>query len=132
VEDNDWWLGQATKVDRNAVRARWSVPDSAAVVLFCAKLQQWKRPSDALQAFAAADVPGSYLVFAGSGPLGPQLDADAKRLTSVASRKPYKELKAWAIRISCFRNTDMARRRGFGAIAGLKRSSNRRRCPAVR
>jgi glycosyltransferase involved in cell wall biosynthesis len=80
VVDNDWWLEEAAKADRNAVRARWNVPESAAVALFCAKLQEWKRPGDVLKAFAAANVPGSYLVFAGSGPLGAELDADAKQL----------------------------------------------------
>ena len=42
--DNDWWIEQSDKVDRRAVRERWNVPDDAVAVLFCAKLQQWKRP----------------------------------------------------------------------------------------
>jgi|HubBroStandDraft_1064217.scaffolds.fasta_scaffold09499_1 glycosyltransferase involved in cell wall biosynthesis len=80
VVDNDWWLQQAAKADRKAVRERWNVPAEAAVALFCAKLQDWKRPGDVLRAFASADVPGSYLVFAGSGPLASQLEVDAKQL----------------------------------------------------
>src|SRR5438876_1873977 len=36
------------------------------VVLFCAKLQPWKRPTDLLRAFAAAAVPDTVLVFARS------------------------------------------------------------------
>jgi glycosyltransferase involved in cell wall biosynthesis len=80
VVDNDWWRERAASADRGAVRARWEVPADAAVVLFCAKLQEWKRPDDLLQAFAAAAVPGSYLVFAGAGPLGPQLEARARQL----------------------------------------------------
>ncbi|MGB6546894.1 MAG: glycosyltransferase [Candidatus Acidiferrales bacterium] len=80
VVDNEWWCEHAANVDRSAVRAQWGVPVEAAVVLFCAKLQQWKRPSDVLEAFAAAAVPGSHLVFAGAGPLGPQLEAQAKQL----------------------------------------------------
>jgi glycosyltransferase involved in cell wall biosynthesis len=80
VVDNDWWTDQAARADRAAVRALWDVPAEASVVLFCAKLQEWKRPNDVLQAFAAAAVPDSYLVFAGSGPLGPRLEADAKQI----------------------------------------------------
>ncbi len=66
--DNDWWTGQAAMVDRWAVRAAWNIPADAAVALFCAKLQLWKGPADLLEAFARADVPNSYLVFAGDGP----------------------------------------------------------------
>ena len=50
--DNDWWIEQSAKVDRRAVRARWNVPDDALAILFCAKLQPWKRPQDLLRAFA--------------------------------------------------------------------------------
>ena len=50
--DNDWWTEQSKRVDRGAVRARWNVPADACVVLFCAKLQPWKRPQDLLAAFA--------------------------------------------------------------------------------
>jgi glycosyltransferase involved in cell wall biosynthesis len=69
VVDNDWWVKQAAKVDRGAVRADWRIPDHASIALFCAKLQPWKVPLDLLEAFAAANVPDSYLVFAGDGPL---------------------------------------------------------------
>jgi glycosyltransferase involved in cell wall biosynthesis len=65
--DNDWWSEQAAKSDRSAVRAAWSVPPNASVALFCAKLQPWKGPTDLLDAFARANVPDSYLVFAGDG-----------------------------------------------------------------
>ncbi|MGC1188528.1 MAG: glycosyltransferase family 4 protein [Candidatus Acidiferrales bacterium] len=80
VVDNDWWLDQAAGADRDAVRRRWGVPAEGLVVLFCAKLQEWKRPGDVLEAFAVANVPGSYLVFAGAGPLSAQLQARAKDL----------------------------------------------------
>jgi glycosyltransferase involved in cell wall biosynthesis len=85
VVDNDWWREHAASADRSAVRARWAVRADAAVVLFCAKLQDWKRPEDVLQAFAVAAVPASYLVFAGAGPLGPHLEARARQL-GVADR----------------------------------------------
>lgn len=78
--DNDWWIEQSAKVDRRAVRAHWNVPDDAVAILFCAKLQPWKRPHDILRAFARADVEGSCLVFAGDGPLRGDLEAEVKSL----------------------------------------------------
>jgi hypothetical protein len=39
-------------VDREATRRAWEPDD--AVVLFCAKLQPWKRPFDLLNEFAKA------------------------------------------------------------------------------
>jgi glycosyltransferase involved in cell wall biosynthesis len=78
--DNQWWIDQAAHVNRSAVRAEWGVPDDAAVVLFCAKLQPWKRPHDLLRAFAKANVKGAYLVFAGDGPLRTALEAEARSL----------------------------------------------------
>ncbi len=80
VVENEWWLERASAVDRNGVRATWGVPPEASVVLFCAKLQHWKRPEDVLRAFARASVPNSYLVFAGDGPLRAALAERAKEL----------------------------------------------------
>jgi glycosyltransferase involved in cell wall biosynthesis len=54
-------------------------------VLFCAKLQPWKRPADLLRAFAKADISDALLVFAGEGPLRSQLESEAAGL-GVASR----------------------------------------------
>ncbi len=68
VVDNDWWLAQSARVDRAAVRASWGASPEDAVVLFCAKLQPWKRPLDLLQAFAKANIPKALLVFAGDRP----------------------------------------------------------------
>jgi len=78
--DNEWWMAESAKVDRSAVRAAWGVSASDAVVLFCAKLQPWKRPLDLLHAFAKAKVSNAHLVYAGEGPLRGQLQAEAKRL----------------------------------------------------
>jgi len=50
------------------------------VVLFCAKLQPWKRPLDVLRAFAKADIAKAQLVFAGEGPLRAQLQTEAASL----------------------------------------------------
>ena len=80
VVDNDWWLAQSALVDREAVRASWGASPNTAVILFCAKLQQWKRPLDLLQAFAQADVANSLLVFAGEGPLRESLQSEVARL----------------------------------------------------
>ncbi|MBD2358436.1 glycosyltransferase family 4 protein [Tolypothrix sp. FACHB-123] len=78
--DNDWWSSQVTLVDVKAIREQWNIPENAHVILFCAKLQPWKRPHDSLRAFAKANVSGSYLVFAGDGPLRLELEAEAKAL----------------------------------------------------
>lgn len=80
VVHNEWWMGQAARVDRVAVRRDWNIPAEAPVVLFCAKLQPWKRPQDLLHAFASANVPGSYLVYAGDGPMRGELEALARTL----------------------------------------------------
>lgn len=85
VVDNDWWQGKASRLDRAEVRARWEVPCDAVTVLFCAKLQPWKRPMDVLRAFAKANVANAYLVFAGEGPLRNELEAETCKL-DVADR----------------------------------------------
>ncbi|MGH9865713.1 MAG: glycosyltransferase family 4 protein [Candidatus Acidiferrales bacterium] len=78
VVHNEWWIEQAAHVDRVAVRHNWNIPADAPVVLFCAKLQPWKRPDDLLRAFARANVSGSYLVYAGDGPMRNELEVEAK------------------------------------------------------
>jgi glycosyltransferase involved in cell wall biosynthesis len=80
VVENEWWSEHAATVDRTAVRRAWGVPDEAPVVLFCAKLQSWKRPQDLLRAFAACGVPGAHLIFAGEGPLREELKSEAHSL----------------------------------------------------
>jgi len=88
VVHNEWWLEQAARVDRAAVRRNWNIPAEAPVVLFCAKLQPWKRPQDLLRAFASANVPGSYLVYTGDGPLKSDLEMEAKAL-GIADRTRF-------------------------------------------
>jgi glycosyltransferase involved in cell wall biosynthesis len=80
VVDNDWWIAQSRLVDRDAVRASWGSRPGTSVILFCAKLQPWKRPLDLLQAFAQANLGNSVLVFAGEGPLREALQSEAARL----------------------------------------------------
>jgi glycosyltransferase involved in cell wall biosynthesis len=83
--DNDWWIQASSKVNRAEVRQSWGAAPDTAVVLFCAKLQAWKRPLDLLRAFAKAGLSNALLVFAGEGPLRAQLQAEADTL-GVASR----------------------------------------------
>ena len=78
--DKDTWITRLKKFDRQTVRTFWSVPPEAPVVLYCAKLQPWKRPLDLLRAFSKANLSGSYLVYAGEGPQRPELEREAKSL----------------------------------------------------
>jgi glycosyltransferase involved in cell wall biosynthesis len=78
--DNEWWIERSAKVDRKTVRTRWNVPNDAIAILFCAKLQPWKRPQDLLRAFAQLADLNAYLVFAGEGPLRSALEAEARSL----------------------------------------------------
>lgn len=80
VVDNEWWISQAAQVNRSLVRQQWNIPEEAWVVLYCAKLQPWKRPEDLLHAFAKAAIDNAYLVLAGDGPLRTQLEIAAKNL----------------------------------------------------
>jgi glycosyltransferase involved in cell wall biosynthesis len=80
IVDNDWWITQAQQADPVTTRAQLKIPLEVPVVLFCAKLQPWKRPQDVLRAFARADVPNSYLIFAGEGPLRKSLEEEAQVL----------------------------------------------------
>jgi glycosyltransferase involved in cell wall biosynthesis len=80
VVDNDWWTAAASAADRAAVRRAWNVPLDATVFLFCAKLQPWKRPQDLLTAFAGADAPNAFAMFAGEGPLRSDLERAAAAL----------------------------------------------------
>jgi glycosyltransferase involved in cell wall biosynthesis len=78
--DNEWWMRQAASVDREAVRASWGAAPSDAVILFCAKLQPWKRPGDLLRAYAQAQLGNAVLVIAGEGPLRGELESQAAAL----------------------------------------------------
>lgn len=69
VVDNNWWVQQSLAINRSDARAKMAIPPGAALALYCAKLQPWKRPDLLLEAFADAQVPGAYLAFAGDGPL---------------------------------------------------------------
>jgi glycosyltransferase involved in cell wall biosynthesis len=78
--DNDWWMAESEKVDREAVRAGWGATPQTTVILFCAKLQPWKRPVDLLRAFAQANLSDALLIYAGEGALHRDLEQEAAAL----------------------------------------------------
>jgi glycosyltransferase involved in cell wall biosynthesis len=78
--DNDWWLARSREIDRAAVRESWGVGSDTGVVLFCAKLQPWKRPQDLLQAFAQAKLENAVLIIAGDGPLRGEMEGEVAAL----------------------------------------------------
>jgi glycosyltransferase involved in cell wall biosynthesis len=78
--DNAWWLEQSDRVNRAQVRKKWNIPEEAVVLLFCAKLQDWKRPQDLLRAFGALCDRSAFLVFAGDGALRSALEAETLSL----------------------------------------------------
>jgi len=75
--DNDWWMSQSEKVDCEAVRTSWGATSQTTVILFCAKLQPWKRPLDLLRAFAQANLSDALLIFAGEGMERQKLEKEA-------------------------------------------------------
>jgi glycosyltransferase involved in cell wall biosynthesis len=78
--DKDSWVERTRACDREAVRREWNIEKDAPVVLYCAKLQTWKRPLDLLRAFATAGVSTACLVFAGDGPQRSELEVEVRRL----------------------------------------------------
>ena len=86
--DNDWWIAEAAKVDRYTERAKLGIHERELAILFCAKLQPWKRPMDLLQAFAKASLDNAKLIFAGEGPQRAELETEAARL-GIASRVAF-------------------------------------------
>ena len=88
VVNNDWWTERASQANRSEVRKRWGVPEQAVVIVFSAKLQPWKRPTDLLRAFARIPAANAYLIFVGDGPLRRDLESEA-RLLGVADRARF-------------------------------------------
>ena len=80
VVDNDYIAAAAARADRKKTREGLQVPDGAVVAMLCAKFLPRKRPQDAVEAFARANVEGSYLVMVGDGPLADSLRDQAARL----------------------------------------------------
>lgn len=80
VVDNDYIAAIASRTNRDKIREEWRVPGDGVVAVFCAKFLPRKRPHDALRAFAQANVPNSYLILIGEGPLGDSLKAEVEQL----------------------------------------------------
>jgi glycosyltransferase involved in cell wall biosynthesis len=80
VVDNEWWMTQSAGTDRAAVRASLHIPLNAPTILFCAKLQPWKRPMDVLEAFGKLNQTQAVLVFAGEGPLRQSLERRTEQM----------------------------------------------------
>jgi glycosyltransferase involved in cell wall biosynthesis len=78
--DNDWWIGQSRNANRDKVRTAWGTGPETVVILFCAKLQPWKRPQDLVHAFARAQLQNALLVYAGDGPQRHHLELQASQL----------------------------------------------------
>lgn len=78
--DNDSWVARSQCVDRNEVRSCWGAGPDTCVILFCAKLQAWKRPLDLLRAFALASLPDAILIYVGDGAQRVDLQGEAVRL----------------------------------------------------
>jgi glycosyltransferase involved in cell wall biosynthesis len=78
--DNDWWSSHSASVDRDAVRSSWGASSSTLVILFCAKLQPWKRPLDLMRGFAKANLSNGLLIFAGDGAQRNELESEASKL----------------------------------------------------
>jgi glycosyltransferase involved in cell wall biosynthesis len=75
--DNDWWLAQANAINRDDARKSLGFAPTEKIILFCAKLQPWKRPMDLLHAFASAAIPNAKLIFAGDGAQRAELEKEA-------------------------------------------------------
>jgi glycosyltransferase involved in cell wall biosynthesis len=78
--DNDWWMAHSKAVNRNEIRSSWRAGPNTFVILYCAKLQPWKRPLDLLRAFALADLSNAVLIYAGDGAQRAELEKEASRL----------------------------------------------------
>jgi glycosyltransferase involved in cell wall biosynthesis len=77
--DNDYFFKSSERADRKGKREKWRVPESAPVVLYCAKLLPRKRPQDMIAAFSRLRdfdpkiYDSAYLVLAGEGPMREEL-----------------------------------------------------------
>lgn len=75
--DNARFQAAAASISSSETRRTFGISEDAPVVLFAGKLVPWKRPDLLLRAFAAAAPPDARLVFAGTGPMLRDLQAEA-------------------------------------------------------
>ena len=97
VVDNEYIAQNAIARSVSDVREELNLPQDATVVVFCAKFIPRKRPQDVIAAFAKANVPNSYLVMIGDGPLRESLTAQVTELgiedrTRFTGLVPYSKL----------------------------------------
>jgi glycosyltransferase involved in cell wall biosynthesis len=76
-----------------AWRRDLGIPDDHFVFLYAAKLEPRKRPIELLEAFFAADLPKTTLLFVGSGELEEALRARAKTRNEKTKRRKGQETK---------------------------------------
>ena len=67
-------------MDRDVIRGNWGGTSDTSVILYCAKLQTWKRPQDLLRAFAQAKLSDALLIYVGDGALRQELEREATAL----------------------------------------------------
>jgi len=80
--DNTFFATAAGRLapERDAIRARWRLPDDALVCLFAGKLVEKKRPIDVLRAIERLPGRNVWALFAGDGELRYECEAEAERL----------------------------------------------------
>ncbi|HZY87165.1 MAG TPA: glycosyltransferase family 4 protein [Gemmataceae bacterium] len=83
--DNDRFSAARPQAEREARewRRELGIDEGRRVVLFAGKYEEKKRPLDLLEAFRAAAVPGTTLLFVGGGPLEGELRRRAEGFSSV-------------------------------------------------
>ena len=83
-------IAQFSSGDATVARLALGISDSVPIVLFCSRIDEQKRPVDAVRIFADAtqDAPNSVLLFVGSGDLEAQVLTTANEL-GVADRVKF-------------------------------------------
>lgn len=69
VIDDIWWKTEAGIIDKDKSRRKYNIKSDELLYVFCAKLQNWKRPQDAINAFIKAGLKKSKLILIGEGNL---------------------------------------------------------------
>lgn len=70
------------------LRRQLSIAPETRVVLFAGKFVDWKQPRELLEAFLAANVPNTALVFVGDGPEKSALEAIARAASARVAHPP--------------------------------------------
>ena len=75
------------RVRAGELRRSLGLAPTTRVMLFAGKFVDWKQPRELLEAFLAADVPNTALVFVGNGPEKPALEAIARTAAARTSSR---------------------------------------------